>query len=977
MTVVRRRSERTPPSAAMLRELMNEALLAAIQVDGAGDEIVRRLRDCAGALTAINDALRGTAGLRCVLGERRCIDHLDRKAGALQEWTDTLERRIGAHATHLSAKQLEAFHAALMTVRDALCGIRNDRIRWGRSVGEMARPEPGEAAIEGYASIHTALSALDRLEVRGRDSAGLHVLVTGHGLELDDPELRRLLEERRHIPLFRSGSVRTSPGRLSLVYKVASEIGELGDNCRTLRSAITEDVLLRRALESQTATTVVLAHTRWASVGTVNEPNAHPVNGDEEDELDGPEVVAALNGDVDNHLDLVAGHRLRIQSGISTDAKVIPVLVRRRLAAGMAPDDAFRETVAELTGSVAIAAVIAESPGRQLLAVRGSGQALYVGLADDAYIVASEPYGVVELTSRYLRIDGAAGASNGTCGQVVALDQALAGTLEGVSRVTYDGAELPLEEHQLRTAEITTRDVDRAGHPHYLLKEITEAPASMCKTLRGRIAEIDGRLVPRLGPETLPTEIRNRLAAGLIKRVFVIGQGTAAVAGQGVAAAINGAVRTERISAVAMAASELSGFGLAPDMSDTLVIAITQSGTTTDTNRTVEMLRARAASVIGIVNRRNSDITHRCDGILFTSDGRDVEMSVASTKAYYCQLAAGALLAFAIAEAVGEVDTDFQHEVLSALQDLPAAMEKVLATRPAIARIAAAHAPRRRHWAVVGNGLNRIAAEEIRIKLSELCYKSVALDATEDKKHIDLSSEPLTLVCAAGLTGSAADDVVKEVAIFRAHNSAPVVIASEGERRFSGFEDVLTVPATHPALALDAQAAPLRLARAALQAVATTAVLAAEAVTNAWAAMVEPIAEFERGLLAGRYEATMSCSTAAQIVSLSRAFNDAAPSTDAEGAGVGDPSQLLDTMTAALTRGVDELTRPVDAIKHQAKTVTVGITRRETRDEPLPIEHVLEPVDELPMAPVERLDTLWGVVPDAGVPTRQLAARSA
>ena len=77
-------------------------------------------------------------------------------------------------------------------------------------------------------------------------------------------------------------------------------------------------------------------------------------------------------------------------------------------------------------------------------------------------------------------------------------------------------------------------------------------------------------------------------------------------------------------------------------------------------------------------------------------------------------------------------------------------MQQVLASRASIAEAAQRLAPARRYWAVVGNGLNRVAAEEVRIKLSELCYKSIACDATEDKKHIDLSSEPLILVCAAG-----------------------------------------------------------------------------------------------------------------------------------------------------------------------------------------------------------------------------------
>ena len=142
--------------------------------------------------------------------------------------------------------------------------------------------------------------------------------------------------------------------------------------------------------------------------------------------------------------------------------------------------------------------------------------------------------------------------------------------------------------------------------------------------------------------------------------------------------------------------------------------------------------------------------------MLYTSDGRDVEMSVASTKAFYAQVAAGFLLAVAIADVVGadgRVDRRAPRTCSPALRDLPDAMDRG-ARPPRAHRRASPHelAPSRRYWAIVGNGANRIAAQEIRIKLSELCYKSIACDATEDKKHIDLSSEPLILVCAAGLT---------------------------------------------------------------------------------------------------------------------------------------------------------------------------------------------------------------------------------
>ena len=159
-------------------------------------------------------------------------------------------------------------------------------------------------------------------------------------------------------------------------------------------------------------------------------------------------------------------------------------------------------------------------------------------------------------------------------------------------------------------------------------------------------------------------------------------------------------------------------------------------------------------------------------------------------------------------------------------------MREVVERRPAIAAAAHRHAPYRRSWALVGNGVNRIAAQELRIKLSELCYKSIACDATEDKKHIDLSAEPLILVCAAGLSGSNADDVGKELAIYRAHKAAAVVIATEGEMRLSSAIETISVPVVHPmlafvvaamaghlfgyeaALAIDATAVPLREARA-------------------------------------------------------------------------------------------------------------------------------------------------------------------
>jgi glutamine---fructose-6-phosphate transaminase (isomerizing) len=761
-----------------------------------------------------------------------------------------------------------------------------------------------------------------------------------------------LLADRSRDPLFGSQSVRVSDNVLSFVYKNAAVIGELGDNTRAIREAMNDDALLRLALRSPSAKVSVLAHTRWASVGIISEPNAHPLNQEETVDGVGPYVVAALNGDVDNYADLKAEHGLQVAPAITTDAKVIPTLVSRLAPGTTSLNEAFRRSVRTFDGSVAIAAASAAAPGDVLLALRGSGQALYIGLAEDTFIVASEPYGLVEETRNYVRMDGETPAiadQPASRGQVVTLHGDSAGEISGIGRIGYDGTDLPLTERDIVTAQVTTRDIDRGDAPHFLLKEICEAPGSFRKTLRGKIRELDGRLSTMLPSSTLPTELVERLAADAIRTIYVIGQGTAAVAGQSAARLLSSLLRgSERnVHVVAITATEFSGFEMAHDLSDALIIAVSQSGTTTDTNRTVDLARGRGATVLAIVNRRNSDLTDKADGVLYTSDGRDVEMSVASTKAFYAQVAAGALLACALTEAMRVGEDRERHQLLTALRELPEAMERTIELRPAIAAAAQQFAPRRRYWAVVGKGPNTVAAEEVRIKLSELCYKSIACDVTEDKKHIDLSCEPMILVCAAGLVGSTADDVAKEVAIYRAHKAAPIVIASEGEERFSAALTVISVPAVdvrldfvlsamvghlfgyEAALAIDGLARPLREGREAVEVAALGGGTDDDILDRLRTAMVPVLQRFSDQLRTGIYDGNLEASTAVRLVGLMRDAT-ARNSLDAyqlSNGKVGTPSVLVDDLDAALTAAIDELTRPIDAIKHQAKTVTVGISR--------------------------------------------------
>ena len=322
-------------------------------------------------------------------------------------------------------------------------------------------------------------------------------------------------------------------------------------------------------------------------------------------------------------------------------------------------------------------------------------------------------------------------------------------------------------------------------------------------------------------------------------------------------------------------------------------------------------------------------------------------MSVASTKAFYSQVAAGALYACALSSAAGKSSDKARHALLAGLRTIPDALVEVLETRPAIAAAAKQFASSRRYWTVVGNGMNTIAAQEIRIKLSELCYKSISSDTTEDKKHIDLSCEPLIFVCATGLLEGTASDVAKEIAIYRAHKALPIVVATAGQHRFDAAAAVLLVPNVETslsfilsvmvghlfgyeaALAIDALARPLREAREVIEHAVERGGDANVLLTKIRALLSVPATRFTDALATGNYDGNLEASTAVRIVTMLRdtLSSDPVQAYQQTSGKIASPELLVDDLTSALTRGVDELTRPVDAIKHQAKTVTVGISR--------------------------------------------------
>jgi glucosamine--fructose-6-phosphate aminotransferase (isomerizing) len=867
------------------------------------------------------DSFRGPGAIRLVGDPTADRTPLRLKLDRLDEWAVRLDRALDAQPHGLDAGAVEELQAALRRVRDQLWAIEHDGIGLAEAAWALTPGRWTARSVVSYTAVATALDVLDRLEVRGRDSAGVSIWVA-----LDEADRAALRDLGRADPLLRNGAVLPTADGLALVYKRAAIVGSLGDNTAALRAAIRTDDLLHAALALPSARVTVLGHTRWASVGRTSESNAHPVDNTRPDGSgrNGPVSLAVLNGDVDNYLALHErmGNVLD-PAGVTTDAKLIPLLVSEGLAQGHAEQRAVTDMLRACSGSMAIAVQSELSEGDVHLAVKGSGQSLFVGFTPSGYLVASEIYGLVGQTQQFVRVDGTAPG-----GTVLRLRRDGGGRPEGIERWDATGTALPpIGDPQV--SDVTSRDLARGSFEHYLDKELHDAPESFRRTLRGRI-DVRGPRV-RLPESSLPEAIRRRITDGGIRTVVVVGQGTAAVAAQGVAHVL-GTTTGGRLAVTAMPATEFSAWRLRPDMADTLVVAISQSGSTTDTNRAVDLARERGCGVLAVVNRRDSDLAHKSNGVLYTSDGRDVELSVASTKAFYAQVAAGALLAVELGRLVGALTPGEEQSLLDALLALPGQLRTLLAATDSIRPIAEAVAARYPNWSVVGSGPNRVAANEIRIKLSELCYRAVAVDAVEDKKHIDLSAESLVLVCAAGAPPDQVSDLVKEVEILQAHNNRPVVVCDADTVGLWPTDLVIPIPPAAPvfdwllgtaaghllsyhlARAIDATGAPLREALEELE-------LLVDAGADLGASLPPPVVEPVAGLLGraadGDLRGVLSSSSALALSGL------LFPRSLRAGA-------LLDRAAEArqaLDTAIEELTRSIDTIKHQAKTVTVGTTR--------------------------------------------------
>jgi glucosamine--fructose-6-phosphate aminotransferase (isomerizing) len=527
-------------------------------------------------------------------------------------------------------------------------------------------------------------------------------------------------------------------------------------NLENLVTALKEAVGGGVALATKPATTGI-GHTRWATHGRVNETNAHP----HFDTTDRVHVV--VNGIVENYMAL-KGRLLDMGAVFTseTDAEVIAHLIAHHLALGSL-EQAVCAAYAELEGHFAFVAMTLDEPDVLVGARRECP--LVVGRGDGETFLGSAVPAFLAHTRRVQWIEN---------GEIIAI------TPEGARIMTPEGVEVnrPIDE-----VDWDEETAEKAGYETFMLKEIHEQADAVAETIADRTIREDGvDLADEAAfDETLLVDV---------DRITIVACGTSYHAG------LIGMYAIEKWARVQVAMDIASEYRYRDPVVGPrdLVIGITQSGETADTLAAMRLAQERGAKVLAITNVVGSQATRDADGVLFTRAG--LEVGVAATKTFVCQVAVMYLLALRLAELRGTMKQETRRRILRQLKRVPSSIQKVVASAEVDIEPIAQTFADSEFFLFIGRNVGVPVALEGALKLKEISYVSTDAYAAGEMKHGPIALlDETTPVIAVATDSPVLDKVVSNMQEVRARGARVVAIATEGNLDIAAHaEFVLRVP---------------------------------------------------------------------------------------------------------------------------------------------------------------------------------------
>jgi glucosamine--fructose-6-phosphate aminotransferase (isomerizing) len=512
-----------------------------------------------------------------------------------------------------------------------------------------------------------------------------------------------------------------------------------------------------------------IGHTRWATHGAPSMLNSHP-------HFDCQNEIAVIhNGVIDNFMELRSelsekGHKFNSE----TDTEIIPHLLEDYMKEGLDLAEALKAVSKRIEGTYAIVAMSTKENGK--IVCTRDGNPLVIGTKAGVSYVSSDIPAFLPMTND----------------MILLLDGELATLTTDEIRIEKlsDGSAVKRDTIKISW---TADQAQKSGYPHFMLKEIHEQPESIRNTLR-------------LRPETINE------AAKIINssdKVYMLAMGTsghAAMAGRHMFASLAGV---------------LPSFELASDFSDTVygslsekdcIIAITQSGETTDTITAVKYAKVFGTKIVAITNVVGSSITRLADHTIITQAGP--EIGVAATKTFMVQLTSLALIALALGELTGFSETTTIKRKRDSLYKMPELVSDVISRNEEKARSLAALFYDKPSLLFLGRGISMATAEEGALKLKEIAYNHAEAYSAGESKHgpIALVQNGYPVIFIAP-NDDTRNRIVGNIMEMKARGASIISVIQKNDEDLSSLSDyTFTIPIeTEPEFSILPYIVPLQL----------------------------------------------------------------------------------------------------------------------------------------------------------------------
>ena len=478
-----------------------------------------------------------------------------------------------------------------------------------------------------------------------------------------------------------------------------------------------------------------IGHTRWATHGEPSAINAHPHCSDDEN------VIAVHNGIIENYQELrekltKKGYTFSSQTDTEVAVKLIDYYYKKYLGT---PVDALNHALVRIRGSYALAVMFKDYPGEIYAARKDSP--MIIGVTGGESYLASDVPAILKYTRNVYYIG----------------NLELARLIKGaVTFYNLDGDEI---QKEMKTIEWDAEAAEKGGYEHFMLKEIHEQPKVVRDTIHSVLQ--DGKV--SFESVGLTDEDMRQ-----IQQIYIVACGSAyhvGVAAQYV---------LEELTSLQVRVELASEFRYRNPIMDpnSMAIIISQSGETADSLAALRLCKDKGVRTLGIVNVVGSSIAREADNVFYTLAGP--EISVATTKAYSCQLVAAYLLAMQFAKARGEISEERFCGLLDEIETIPDKIERILEDKERLQWFASKIVNIRDAF-FIGRGIDYAIGMEGSLKLKEISYIHSEAYAAGELKH-----GPISLI----EDGTVVFSVVTQSALYEKTISNMAEVKTRGAKLF-------------------------------------------------------------------------------------------------------------------------------------------------------------------------------------------------